>query len=220
MSGSRDEKTVHTIGIIGAGKLGRTLARLSIDAGYDVAVAGSGTVAQTATVLGAFAPGARSVTLSEAAGADLVVLAVAISDAENLDPEQFSGAVVVDPTNRWEEVDGARADLDDPLLPTSVALQRALSTARVVKAVNHVAYKDLAGGAREEGSEHRIGIAIAGDDDQAVSAVAQWVESLGFDPVIAGRLADTYGWQPGGEIFGLARSAEELRRALERSRRA
>jgi predicted dinucleotide-binding enzyme len=65
------------LGIVGAGKLGTTLARAAAAAGYDVVMSASGppdTIALTVDVL---APGARAATTEEVVShADIIVLAV------------------------------------------------------------------------------------------------------------------------------------------------
>ena len=54
----------ESIGIIGAGKLGRTLASLSLAAGFSVLLHGSGPRARTARIIETFAPGAVAATLA------------------------------------------------------------------------------------------------------------------------------------------------------------
>ncbi len=203
-----------TIGIIGTGKLGRTLARLSLAAGFSVVIHGSGPLARTARVLETFDIAATPASLDEVTAADIVVLAIPLSDAEVLDGSLFGGTIVVDPMNHWDEADGPRPDFDDPSTPTSVVVQRWFPAARVVKAFNHVAYKDLAGGARVFGDQHRWGVAVAADDAEAGTTVAAWVDALGFDPVLVGSLAATYALQPGKPLFGATLSESELRRAM------
>ena len=203
----------ESIGIIGAGKLGRTLASLSLAAGFSVLLHGSGPRARTARIIETFAPGAVAATLDEVVAADIVVLAIGLSDAEELDSALFHG-VVVDPMNYWEEADGPRPDFDDAAMPTSVLVKRWLPGASVVKAFNHVAYRDLAGGSRRAGDPHRWGIAVVADDTRSAAIIAAWVDALGFDPVVIEDLASTYALQPGQALFGATLSSAELRRQL------
>jgi predicted dinucleotide-binding enzyme len=53
-----------------------------------------------------------------------------------------------------------------------------------------------------------------------VTAVANFVDRLGFDPVPAGRLADSAARQPESSIFGVPLTAEAMRRRLAIGARA
>jgi 8-hydroxy-5-deazaflavin:NADPH oxidoreductase len=65
------------LGIVGAGKLGTTIARAAIAAGYDVTVSGSGPADDIALTLDVLAPGARAATTADVVRhADIIVLAV------------------------------------------------------------------------------------------------------------------------------------------------
>jgi predicted dinucleotide-binding enzyme len=49
-----------------------------------------------------------------------------------------------------------------------------------------------------------------------VAAVAALVDALGFDPVIAGPLAEGVRLEPGTELFGANVTAAEIREMLDR----
>jgi len=74
----------------------------------------------------------------------------------------------------------------------------------------------LEDGARPAGTPGRKAIAIAGDDPADVQTVAALVDAFGFDPVLAGRLADGVRLQPGTEPFGANIDAADLRAMLDR----
>jgi predicted dinucleotide-binding enzyme len=204
---------IRTLGIIGAGRLGRVLAALAVDAGYRVVIARSGDPAPIRRAMAAI--GADAVTLPELlTESDAVVLALPLGRFRTLPAEAMSGMLVIDAMNYWWGADGERPDLDDPRTSTSELVQRHLARARVVKGLGHMGYHDMEDEARPAGAPGRKAIAIAGDSAADLDVVSRLIDDLGFDPVIAGSLASGIMLEPGSDAFGADVGADELREML------
>jgi predicted dinucleotide-binding enzyme len=119
------------LGIVGAGKLGTTLARAAVTAGYDVAISASGPGDEIALTVDVLAPGARTATTEEVVRhADIVVLAVPTHRFRELPRDLFAGKILVDAMNYWEPVDGDDPELATTAQGTSVVVQERFRSAR------------------------------------------------------------------------------------------
>jgi predicted dinucleotide-binding enzyme len=200
-----------TLGIVGAGKMGTTLARAAIAAGYDVVMSGSGTAERIALIVEVLAPGALVVSTDDVArDADLIALAVPTHRFRELPRDLFAGKILVDAMNYWEPIDGVDEELAKAPSGTSVVVQERFPSARVVKSLNQIGYHEFEEARRPPGAPDRVAIGAAGDDREAVLAVMQLIDRLGFDAVDAGPLEAGVALEPDGPVFGVAYSADDL----------
>ena len=220
-----------TIGLIGSGNIGGTIARLAVEAGYDVVLSnsrGPETLADLVAELGEHASAATSA--EAAAAADLVVVTIPLKAYRDVPVEPLKGKVVIDTNNYYPERDGHIAELDDETTTSAELLQAHLPESFVVKGFNNIFFKHLASLARPAGSPDRSALAIAGDNEDAKQSVRAFLDSIGYDVLDAGPLAQGWRFQRdtaayaqaySGETFEVARSrdADSLAGLLAQSKR-
>ncbi|OHV35308.1 MULTISPECIES: NADPH-dependent F420 reductase [Pseudofrankia] len=183
-----------TIGLIGSGNIGSTVARLAVAAGHDVVLSNSRGPETLAGLVAELGPRARAGTAAEAARAgDLVVVTIPLRAYESVPVEPLAGKIVLDTCNYYPQRDGQIAELDDESTTTSELVARHLPGSKVVKVFNNIYFKHLLSLARPAGAPDRSALAIAGDDADAKAAVAVFLDQIGYDTVDAGPLAE--GWR-------------------------
>jgi 8-hydroxy-5-deazaflavin:NADPH oxidoreductase len=203
------------IGIIGAGNIGATAARLFAQAGHRVEISNSRGPESLWTLVDELGPNVRAATVEEAAAfGEIVLVAIPFKDYETLPVEPLAGKIVIDATNYYEGRDDGRIDFGD--LTSSELVARHLPHAHLVKAFNTMYYETLAteGRSTETYDEDRLVLFIAGDDEEAKTVVSQLIEEIGFAAVDTGSLRDGgRRQQPGSPIYNnpmTARRAREL----------
>jgi predicted dinucleotide-binding enzyme len=199
-----------TIGILGAGKLGTALARLAIRAGYRTFISGSGDPAAIQLIVDVMSPGAIAQSPREvAAEADVVILALPLGKYRALPVAELAGKVVVDAMNYWPPTDGTLDEFEAGVSSSEV-VQAFLPDSHIVKTFSHLGYHQLDEDGRQPGASDRHAIAIAGDDERAVEAVAELVDRIGFDAIKAGPLAAGTRFGPASAAFGVSATQAEL----------
>lgn len=201
------------IGIIGAGHIGGTLARLLIKAGHEVAISNSRGPTSLDELVGELGQHARATTPAEAARfGEIVVVSVPFGRYNELPTEGMAGKIVIDTNNYYPQRDGNFAELDNGRTTSSELLQAHIPDARVVKAFNAIRWEHLRDMGKPSGAPERIGIPISGDDRAAKETVARLIDQIGYDAVDVGSLAEGgRQHQPGTPVYAADLTSKELR---------
>jgi predicted dinucleotide-binding enzyme len=186
------------IGVIGIGNIGGTLARKLRAAGHEVRVAnsrGPEAAKPFADEIGAAATDIRGAV----DGADAVILSIPFPAVADLPKDLFEGVPkdvpIIDTGNYYPGMRDPQIAEIDAGTPESVWVSGQLGRP-VIKAFNNILAYSLAELGRPEGSPDRLAVAVAGDDAPAKQLVMSLVDQIGFDPVDASGLDESWRQQP------------------------
>jgi predicted dinucleotide-binding enzyme len=204
------------IGIIGAGMIGSTLAKLWVDAGHEVRIASRHPEQLQSVVERLGARASAGTPIDAAAFGEVVMLTVPLKAVPDLARDLASalaGKIVLDTGNAYERRDGAVASQASAHAQGSAGWAAAMFPAsRWVKAFNTVYFKTLEREAHRKGE--RVGIPLASDDAGALDTAAALVRDAGFDPVVVGALARGREFEPDTAPYNTGMSGPQLRSLL------
>src|SRR5947207_220559 len=204
------------IGIIGAGSMGQILARHLARLGHRVSIANSRGPESLAAV--AAKMGATAVSVGDAAAAgEIVIVAIPTKAVLDLPRGLFTNVpdsvVVIDVGNYHPELRDGRIDAIDRGMPDSQWVAQQIGRP-VIKAFNNILAESLLEKGVPRGTKGRIALPVAGDASDAKALVLRLVDDLGFDPVDAGDLDNSWRQQTGTPAYCQDLEAAALRRAL------
>src|SRR5213594_5173521 len=201
------------IGVVGAGHIGGTAAKLFARADHQVAVSNSRGPSTLASLVSSIGPSAKATSVVEAVKfGEAVLLALPYRKMDALpSAESFAGKIVIDAMNPYSAVGGVM-DLGDSTSSEEVA--KRMPAARLVKAFNTMGWNTLASGSRPV-REERLVVFIAGDDAPAKAAVAKLIDEIGFASIDTGSLREGgRRQQPGSRIYGRPMTVREAKKIL------
>ena len=223
MTSSSAPSAARTIGLIGSGNIGSTVARLAVAAGYDVVLSNSRGPETLTDPVADLGPRASAGTAQQAAErGDIVVVTIPLKNYRDVSAAPLADETVIDTNNYYPQRDGNIAELNYEQTTVSELLQAHLPSSHVVKAFNHIRAGDLASQGQPSGTQGRRALAIAGDDAAAKAAVTALIDSFGYDVVDAGPLSegwrfqrDTPAYLPRLDTAGLTGALAEAKRYAE-----
>ena len=170
-----------SVGIIGAGRIGKAMARTALRAGRRVVIANSRGPESLASVVSELGDDVSAGTVKEASAVGIVVIAVPWNRVpEAVQGIDWDGQTIIDATNDWaaDDLNGrTSSELVADLVPG----------ARVVKAANTLGAEVLASDPQEAGG--RRVIFVSGDDAAAKADVVALFQDAGFAAIDLGELA-------------------------------
>jgi len=184
------------VGFIGAGNVGKTIARHLISAGHEVVISNSKGPESLEGIVGELGPLARAATKEEAVRCDLIILCVHWRHAqEALKGITWNGQILVDATNAHignppdislEGVTKSRAALSKTGRTSSELVAEWAPGARVVKSISNMPMAWI-----QDFSSHKPKTVIftSGDDSEAKKIVIDLIDSVGFVAIDLGSLA-------------------------------
>ncbi|MFJ8649651.1 NADPH-dependent F420 reductase [Streptomyces sp. NPDC093546] len=207
--------TPLTIGILGAGNIGRPLGRHWVAAGHSVTF-GSRDPGRLASFVEPLGDRARAATYAEAVEAsDVVLLSVphpALDELLDRLKDRLTGKTVIDATSPiGVSEEGLFVSQLRPGLTQGSWTAERLPDSSVARAFTH--FPDELLWSRGTGQRHFWGMGIASGDSDARRMTEALVHDAGFVPVHLGGLEESAAVDPGGALFGYVSTAAGLRAA-------
>lgn len=202
------------IAVLGAGNIGKTLARRFATAGYEVSLAnsrGPDTIADLVAEVGASAKYAEDAVR----GVDVVVTSTPFVAVPSLAPVLAGApahAVVIDTSNYFPGRDGTIAAIEAGQIESEWVSEHIGRP--IVKAWNNVLQGSLATRHHPAGHPDRTALSIAGDDAAAKFLAMHLMELTGFDAVDGGPISESWRQQPGSPAYTTELTREALLDAL------
>ena len=204
------------IGVIGTGDIGAVIVKKLRDAGYPVKMAnskGPDSLRELAAKTGAIPVSVEEVVQD----VDILFLVLPQKAFPVLPKGLLSKGkketIVIDVGNYYSWRDG-RIDEIESGLTDSAWVEKQIGRP-VVKVLNSIGSKSLAGAGRLHGSRDRVALPISGDNPKAKETVAQLIDRIGFDSVDAGTIAESWRQQPGSPVYCVNPTKEELQQWLK-----
>jgi predicted dinucleotide-binding enzyme len=177
-----------SVGIIGAGPIGRALAQHLVRAEFEVVIANSRGPETLRDIVTSLGPHVRAGSLAEAVEPEIVFLALpysCIADAV-ASVVNWEGRIIVDPTNPSRGNGHARDELSGR--GSSAIVAGLVPGAQVVKAFNGL-HAPILATHPSEGQARRV-VFYASDHASAKREFARLVNRMGFAGIDLGHLAD------------------------------
>jgi len=176
-----------SIGIIGAGNIGAAFAEALARAGISAIIANSRGPESLGELTARLSPFIKAGTIEEAAGADIVLVAVPWSNLPKAlaGLPDWKGRIVIDANNPIEAPLFKPAELNGRL--SSEIVTDLVPGARVVKTFNHLLANLVSKDPQAEGGKRVL--FYSGDDAGAKAEVAVLIDKLGFFGIDLGSLA-------------------------------
>jgi predicted dinucleotide-binding enzyme len=211
---------MSTIGVIGAGHIGRSFSTAAIEHGYDIVVANNSGPETLAELIGELGPKARAATASDAAAAgDWAIVAIPMRGVDALPAEPLARKIVLTTCNYFPERDGHFPDIDAGRVTVPGYVQARLPTSKVVRAFNHLDAAKIVSDGTPKDTPNRRALGYAGDDPDAKKLVAGLYDEFGFDAIDVGGLDDAWRLDVDQPTFVVRQNAEELRANLASAER-
>jgi 8-hydroxy-5-deazaflavin:NADPH oxidoreductase len=209
-----------TIGIIGSGHVGSSLAKAAVAHGYDVVISNSRGPQTLAGLVAELGLKARAATAREAAAAgDFAIVAIPLTAVHQVPVEPLAGKVVISTINYIPQRDGRFPELDHGTATVAGLLQAHLPASRVVRAFTMLGAADMSGDCRPEGDPERRALALAGEDPSSKQLVARLYDELGFDPVDIGGLDQSWRVDVSQPAFVTRQNVAELEANVAKAKR-
>jgi 8-hydroxy-5-deazaflavin:NADPH oxidoreductase len=209
-----------TIGFIGSGHVGQSIAKAAIANGYDVVLSNNQGPDSLADVVKALGPHARAATPAEAAAqCDFAVVAIPITTIDQVPVEPLEGKVVICTINYFPQRLGHIPDIDNGTTSAPGLLQAHLPKSRVVRAFSMIDAADMSEDGHPEGDPKRRALALSGDDLEANKLVAELYNQFGFDALDIGGLDESWRVDAGQKAFVTHQNLAELKENVANAKR-
>jgi predicted dinucleotide-binding enzyme len=201
-----------TIGIIGGGHVGQSIARAAIANGYDVVLSNTQGPDSLGRVVQGLGPHASAASPAQAAAScDFAVVAIPITTIGQVPVEPLAGKVVICTINYFPGRLGHIPEIDNGSTTAPGLLQAHLPGSHIVRAFSMIDAADMSEDGHPEGDPKRRALALSGDDADAKKLVANLYNQFGFDALDIGGLDESWRVDAGQKAFVTHQNLAQLK---------